>query len=218
MSKQAVIAGATGLVGSKLLALLLNDNYYSKIISVSRAKIGITHPKLIQIITPFENIDKISNKLQGEDIFICLGSTMKKAGTKELFYRYDHDYPLLFAKLCLNNGANHLSLVSALGANSTSLIFYNQVKGKLESAICNLGYNSVAIFRPSLLLGKRKEHRFSEILAQQLFTSLRWLFHGPIKKYRGIESNTVALAMLKIAKNSKNGYEIYESNQIEAIA
>jgi len=215
MSKIALIAGSTGLIGKQLLSLLIGDSSYSQVISVSRRSTGISNSKLIEVITSFDDLNNVAAQLKADDIFICLGSTLKKAGSKELFKRYDYTYPFELAKLCFNNGAKQLSMVSAMGANSESTFFYSRVKGDLETSVINLGYATTNILRPSLLIGEREDERTMESMAQQFYKSLGWVFVGPAKKYKAIDGNIVASAMINIANSNLNGVTIFDSNEIE---
>lgn len=218
MAKQALLAGSTGLIGSHLLSLLLADDTYDHVNSISRRTTGVQNEKLTEIICSFDKMDDVANKLIADDLFICLGSTIKKAGSKEVFERFDFTYPLQLAKIALRNGAKQVSLVSALGADNSSLFFYNRVKGDLESAISKLGFETVNIFRPSILLGEREETRIAENMAQGFYKALGWAFVGPIKKYKAIDGEKVATAMNKIARSSTPGNHIFDSDKISAIA
>ncbi|MDH5474347.1 MAG: NAD-dependent epimerase/dehydratase family protein [Cyclobacteriaceae bacterium] len=218
MTKTALIAGVTGLIGKQLLQLLLVDDGYSKIVSISRRSTGIQHEKLKEVIISFDRMNDVVDKLVADDVFICLGSTMKKAGSKEVFEQFDYTYPFQLATISLENGAKQLSIISALGADSTSSFFYNRVKGELESAIMGLTYETINILRPSLLIGEREEVRTIENIAQKFYKSLGWVFVGSAKKYKAIESETVAMAMLNIAQSNNLGITIYNSDEIAARA
>ena len=163
--KTALIAGATGLTGRQLLTELLASDLYGKVIAFIRDELPI-HPKLIQIKIDGENIGQLDSGSRVDDVFCCLGTTMAKAHTKEKFYYVDFTLPYLLAKNSLQHGAKQFLLVSALGANKQSSIYYNQVKGAIEEAISNIGFETVHIFRPSLLLGPRTEKRSAEDAAK----------------------------------------------------
>ncbi|MDH5368361.1 MAG: NAD-dependent epimerase/dehydratase family protein [Cyclobacteriaceae bacterium] len=218
MVKKALLAGSTGLIGKQLLQLLLKNEMYSVVISLSRRATGIQHKKLKEVIIPFDNLNEVADKLIADDVFICLGSTMKKAGSKEIFERFDYTHPLQIATIALENGANQLSVITALGANSSSNFFYNRVKGDLELAIMDLQYNTINILRPSLLIGEREEIRTIENIAQKFYKSLGWIFVGPVKKYKAIDGETVAKAMQNIAQSNILGVNIFNSDQIAAKA
>jgi uncharacterized protein YbjT (DUF2867 family) len=150
-NKTALIAGSTGLVGNELLNLILNDDYYSKVISVVRNSTGISNAKLKEIKIDFENIENYSSEILGNDIFCCLGTTIKKAGSKENFKKVDLDYPLQIAGAALVNGAQQFFVVSSIGADKNSKAFYTSVKGEMEEDLKKLNYFSLNIFRPSFL-------------------------------------------------------------------
>ncbi|MCU0383024.1 MAG: oxidoreductase, partial [Cyclobacteriaceae bacterium] len=169
----------------------------------AKAEVLLTEYKTLQL-----NIDK----LQADDVFCCLGTTIRKAKTKEAFKEVDYDYPLALARLTLEKGAKHFLLVSALGASARSSVFYNKVKGEIEQAIASLGFESFSILRPSLLLGERSEQRAGEDAAKLFYKIFGLLIP---KKYKGIEARQVAKAMLLIANNGKSGKRIFESDEIQ---
>ena len=206
--KTAFIAGATGLIGRQLLDLLLKDTYYQKIIAVTRKPLDVVSSKLHNVVIDFSQLKSVANELKADDIYCCLGTTIKQAGSKEIFRKVDYEYPTELAKITKLNGANQYLLVSALGADKSSGIFYNQVKGETELAINEVGFGSVHIMRPSLLIGPRKEHRSGEEAAKILYKYLNFLIP---EKYKSIESIKVARAMIALAKQNKAGHFIYES-------
>jgi uncharacterized protein YbjT (DUF2867 family) len=210
MSKVALLAGSTGLIGNQLLELLLADKYYSKIIALSRKPLAITNPKLENIVVEVEQLEK--HQLKADDVFCCLGTTMKQAGSKAAFRKVDFDYPLQLAKVLKTNGAQQFLLVSALGANKKSGIFYNQIKGEIEEAITSVGFRTLHIFRPSLLLGPRKDHRSGEEAAKVFYKIFGFLIP---KKYQGLESIKVARAMQAFAKKEQSGRFVHESNTLQ---
>jgi uncharacterized protein YbjT (DUF2867 family) len=210
MSKVALLAGSTGLIGNQLLELLLADKYYSKIIALSRKPLAITNPKLENIVVEVEQLEK--HQLKADDVFCCLGTTMKQAGSKAAFRKVDFDYPLQLAKVLKTNGAQQFLLVSALGANKKSGIFYNQIKGEIEEAITSVGFRTLHIFRPSLLLGPRKDHRSGEEAAKVFYKIFGFLIP---KKYQGLESIKVARAMQALAKKEISGVFVHESDTLQ---
>lgn len=210
--KTALIAGSTGLVGSHLLQLLLNDDYYDVVKAVSRSPIRTIHPKLENIVLDFDRMKEHHDKLKADDVFCCLGTTIKKVKTKEKFRKVDFDYPLELARLTKAKGAEQYLLISALGADKKSNIFYNQVKGEVEEAISEIIFKSYHIFRPSLLMGDRKESRSGEEAGKVFFKYLGFLVP---KKYRGIDSSKVARAMYAIARQRLQGLHIHESKILQ---
>jgi uncharacterized protein YbjT (DUF2867 family) len=210
MSKVALLAGSTGLIGNQLLELLLTDSHYSKVIALSRKPLAITNPKLENIVLEVEQLE--NHQLKADDVFCCLGTTMKQAGSKTEFRKVDFDYPLQLAKILTANDAQQFFLVSALGANKNSSIFYNQVKGEVEEAITSVGFRALHIFRPSLLLGPRKDQRSGEEAAKVFYKIFSFLIP---KKYQGLESIKVARAMQALASKELTGVFVYESNVLQ---
>jgi len=213
--KTAILAGATGLIGSQLLNNLLANNQYDKIIVLVRKEIPIHSSKLKQIIVDYNNLQFINDHLKCDDVFCCLGTTIKKAGNQDEFLKVDFQYCLNLAIETYKNGASNFYLVTALGANENSKVFYNSVKGKLENAIHHIGFKSFYIFRPSLLLGNRNEFRLGEKIMQVIMEPLSKLMVGSMKKYAAIESNQVAKAMYCFAiSNNKTGTHIISNEQM----
>lgn len=211
--KTALIAGSTGLIGNQLLELLLDDNYYDVVKAISRKPLEINHPKLENIVFEFDRMSEHQDELHADDVFCCLGTTIKKVRTKEKFRQVDFDYPLALARLTKANGAEKFLLVSALGADKNASIFYNQVKGEVEEAIDQVGFKSYHIFRPSLLMGDRKERRSGEDAGKFFFTYFGFLVPA---RYKGIESVKVARAMQKLATQPLPGTHVYESKELQA--
>jgi len=212
MSRTALVAGSTGLIGGQLLTLLLEDTYYSKVIALSRKPLTLTHPKLQNILLEVGELNQHAD-LKADDVFCCLGTTIKQAKTKEAFRKVDFDYPLELAKIIKANGGKQFLLVSALGSNKNSSIFYNRVKGEVEEVIAKVGYDSFHIFKPSLLVGPRKEQRAGEDAAKIFYKIFGFLIP---KKYKEIESIKVARAMLAEAKRNLPGIFVYESDVLQA--
>ncbi|MEM9673443.1 MAG: oxidoreductase [Bacteroidota bacterium] len=216
--RHALVAGATGLIGSELLQQLIHGRYYQSISILSRREVDTSSKRLETIITDY---DKLSEKdiPQGvDDVFCCLGTTMKKAGSKEAFRQVDYDYSLKIAEIAKKKGASQYLLVSAMGADTSSSIFYNQVKGDIEQAIAQLKFPAFHIFRPSVLMGKRNETRVGEKVAQVLMTGISPVMIGGLRKYRPISGKDVASAMLRIAKKELEGRYIFESDKIQTLA
>ncbi len=201
-------------MGGHLLRLLLTSERYSQVISIGRHDLPLIHPKLEQQVVDFENIKSYAATLAVDDVFCCLGTTIKKAGSKEIFYKVDHNYVVQLAQSTAKKGAAQFLVVSAMGADSGSLVFYNKVKGEMERDVQQQPFNAVHIFRPSLLLGEREEQRTGEEFASKVMTPLSKLMIGPLEKYKPIEAETVANAMLAAATLEKPGVNIYPSDKI----
>lgn len=211
MAKVALLAGSTGLIGNQLVELLLKDPYYSKVIAISRRPLSIVHDKLENIVIKIDQLAK-QTQLIADDVFCCLGTTIKQAGSKEAFRKVDFDFPVQLAELLKAKGAKQYLLISALGSNKNSSIFYNKVKGEVEEAISSIGYDCLHIFKPSLLTGPRKEKRAGEDVAKVIYKYLGFLIPT---KYKSIESIKVARAMQALAKEDKTGIFIHESDSMQ---
>jgi|JI9StandDraft_2_1071091.scaffolds.fasta_scaffold86256_2 uncharacterized protein YbjT (DUF2867 family) len=211
MARIALLAGATGLIGNHVLELLLADAAYDKVIALSRKPLVSKHTKLENVLVNIDEWTKVSD-LKVDDVFCCLGTTIKQAKTKAAFRKIDFEYPVEVAKALKQNGATTFLLVSALGADKSSRIFYNQVKGEVEAAVGELVYNATHIFRPSLLLGDRKEQRSGEDAAKVFYKIFGWLIP---QKYKGVEAAKVARAMVAEAKSGKQGLHVYESAALQ---
>lgn len=212
MARTALIAGSTGLVGKDLLNLLLQSDRYQRVIAITRRRMDLQHSKLVQLIADLSTLPSSAEGMVSDDVFCCLGTTMAKAGSREKFYEADYQYPLELAKITHSKGAKQYLIVSAMGANAASGIFYNRVKGEVEGDLQKVGFQSVHIFRPSLLLGERSESRPGESIAQAIFKAVPFLIP---KKYKGVPTSAVAKAMLAEASKDSRGVFIHESDTIQ---
>ncbi len=213
-NKTALVLGASGLIGSLLTDLLLNSPEYSQVTLVLRRKINRSHAKLRQEVIDFDA--PAVDKIKGNDVFCCLGTTIKIAGSKEAFYKVDCTYPYEMARLARQNGASQFLLVTAMGADLKSFIFYNRVKGEVEEKIASLGFPTFCIFRPSLLLGARKEFRMGEKIGGAIAKIFSGLMIGGLKKYQPIEASKVATAMMLTASRKLKGKHVFESDKLQA--
>jgi len=211
---KTLIAGATGLIGKQLLINLLMDNHVTKVIALVRTHTGQRHPKLEELVVDFNALNDYQHDLAADTVFCCLGTTIKKAGNEENYRMVDYQYPLHLAELTLQNGASQFNIVTALGANPRSFFFYNRLKGEVEDAISKLTFENINIFRPSLLVGNRKEERKGEKLSIAISKFLNPLMFGPLKKYKSIQAKDVADTMLKISLENRSGIHIFESDKI----
>ncbi len=217
MAKTAILLGASGLIGSHLLERLLKSEKYSKLTIFVRKKLP-EHPKLNQVITSFETLDYLSEVIDAEVIFCCLGSTKRKTPNQKDYRYVDYDIPLFFAQAGQKNGTRDYHLISAMGANATSLNFYSKMKGELEHSLKALRYQSLHIYRPSLLKGERSEERTMERFAIQVMKLADPLLFGPLKKYRSIDGKDVASAMFNESNKNKKGIFVHNSEQIKKLA
>lgn len=211
----AVIAGSTGLVGAELLTMLLESEKYDKVYSLVRKPTGKQNPKLTELLVDFDELkNSLSSITVVNDVYCCLGTTMKVARSKEAFRKVEFLYPLFLAEWAVEKKANQFLMISAMGANPKSSIYYNRIKGEIENEISALPISSIAFFRPSLLFGYRKEKRIGEKIAVTIFKALSFLFVGLLKNYKGIEASQVAKAMIERAFKQKTGKEIILSGQM----
>ncbi len=210
--KTALVAGSTGLIGNQLIGLLLDDPSYQTVIAISRKPLDIQHPKLKTVIADLSTLHDHQEQLVADEVYCCLGTTIKVAGSKEAFRAVDFDYPLALAKLTYAKGAKSFALVSSLGASPDSFIFYNKVKGEIENAIDDIGFDRFHIFQPSLLLGDRNEKRTGEDSAKTAYKLLGFLLP---KKYQAIESIKVARAMIHFSHEKIPGRFIHQSDVIQ---
>jgi uncharacterized protein YbjT (DUF2867 family) len=213
----ALIAGATGLIGSELAQLLRASSYYQKIYLLVRREVATEDEKIEPLVLDYDEF-KAEDLPRVQDVYCCLGTTMKNAGSKAAFRKVDYHYPLKLAELCRKNGAEQYMLVSSMGANKDSRFFYNQVKGETEEALAGVGYPALHIFRPSILLGDRKEKRTGEKIAQNVMKMVSPLMVSKLRNYRPIYGKTVAEAMLVAAQQKRQGPHLFESAQIEVLA
>jgi uncharacterized protein YbjT (DUF2867 family) len=210
-SRSALLVGATGLIGSFLLQRLLDSERYSRVVVWARRDIGRTHPKLVVEVVDFDKLEE--RRVQAEDVFCCLGTTIKVAGSQEAFRRVDYEYPVATAKAAAKGGAKRFLVVSALGANPTSGVFYSRVKGEMQAAVKAAGIPKVYIFQPSMLSGRQEKKRFWEDVATAVGAVI-----GPLLgKYRPIHGDIVAAAMLRAAERDLPA-ATFESDGIRRLA
>lgn len=215
MAKKALLVGATGLVGAELLNILLEDKHYEEVRVLSRRPLSESAAKLQVKTIDFEHLSQVESVFfEVDEVFCCLGITLRKAGSKANAYRVEHDYPLELAQKSRQAGAKQFIIVSSLGANAESSNYYFRTKGVLEKALQTLGFPSLHILRPSLLLGPRREVRLAEDFAKVM--NHAFSFFIPLR-YRGIQARTVAKFMQLIAKKERQGSFIYESDLIRRI-
>lgn len=203
----ALVAGATGLVGSEILKLLVNDDRIGEVRALVRRPLRDKPARVTECIIDFDHLENHPDWFKVDLVFSALGTTIGKAGSQTAFRRVDFEYALAVAKAARVAGARHFLLVSALGANPRSLFFYNRVKGELEDAVLALGYPSVTVARPSLLLGERRERRFGEELAKRF----AWLYPSP---WAPVRAKQVASALLRAAHEDRPGVHILDNKHL----
>lgn len=215
--RNALIAGATGLVGNHLLQQLLADDQYDKIVVIARKPLYTKHTSLMWQLVDFNNLESLKTDFLIDDVFCALGTTIKTAGSQDAFYKVDFTYVVNLGKWSEAHGVKRFLIVSAMGANPKSGIFYNRVKGEMESAVSKLGIAQIQVFRPSLLMGNRSEKRGGEKFAQIMMGGLGFLFAGPLLKYKAIHADVVAKAMINAAKQDRDGFTVYESGVMQGM-
>lgn len=213
--KSAIVFGATGLVGSAVVNELLSDDRYDMIKIFVRREPGISHEKIDVRIVDVANVNNYASELTGDDLFICLGTTIKKAGSVKAMEVADRDVPAAIARAARDNGVSSVAVVSSIGADSLSRSYYLRIKGEMEMEIAGTGFDRTIIVRPSILLGKRNEFRFGEEAGRVVMKGLKYLLIGRLRKYRGIEARDVAKGMIRLINvQPKPEAIVFESDEL----
>jgi uncharacterized protein YbjT (DUF2867 family) len=217
---EAWIFGATGLVGQALVGELCARPEATSVTAFVRRAEGRAEPRLEERVVAFDRLDLELAGRTATHVFCCLGTTMAKAGSERAFRKVDFDYPLTIGRAALAAGAKKLLVVTAVGADPGSRIFYNRVKGELERALEALGLPELHLFRPSLILGDRSERRVGEKIAMVAARPVGALLVGQLKKYRPIAAIDIARAMVEVALSSEPAQpvNVYEFDRLEALA
>lgn len=218
MSNKVIVAGASGLIGSKLLNILLLEPAYNEVLILVRKKLAVTDKKLLQLVVDFDALDQHAAAISGHAVFCCLGSTKKKTPDLAVYRKIDHDYPLKLAQLAARSSVEQYHLVSALGADKESSNFYTRMKGETEEAIRTAGLKCLHIYQPSILTGDRKESRPMEKFAIGWMKIIDPLLIGSLKKYRSIPANTVGQAMYNESIKKQEGVFVHTSDKIKLLA
>ena len=213
-TRTALLLGATGLVGGHVLQFLAKDGRWSRVVTLGRRALEPVASKHVHHVIDFDNMDLYAEHFAGDDVFCCLGATIKKAGSREAFRRVDFDYPVEAAFLAHAQGATQYLLVSSLGANPKSPIFYSRSKGEVEDVLRGVGFASLAIFRPSLLTGDREEYRRSEAIWAIGLALAKPFLIGPFRKYRATPAEALARVMVDVAAERPHGPAVYEADAI----
>ncbi len=215
MNLTANVIGATGLVGKQLVSQLLENEHFGKVLIFVRRDSGLSHPKLEQLIVDFADEKTWAKKLTGDVLFSALGTTLKQAGSKENQYEVDFTFNLNFAQKAKASGIENYVLVSSIGANSKSALFYTRIKGELDDTVANLGFENLTILRPSYLSGERDEKRWMEELSLPVVGFVTKLI---LKKYRPISGETVAKAMINGVLKPHPEKTIWEADEVFELA
>ena len=218
MAYKAIIAGASGLIGSKLLPLLLQHTDYDEVLVLVRKQLPLTHKKLVQAVIDFDKLDDYSSMLTGRAVFCCLGTTQKQTPDRKQYYKIDHDYPVQLARIAKANGVPHFHLISAIGANAASSNFYLKMKGETERDVMAADVKSLHIYQPSFLKGRTDGSRPAENFINGFMNLINPLLISDLKKYKSIKSETVAQAMVNQSLNAQAGVFIYPTDKIKKLA
>jgi uncharacterized protein YbjT (DUF2867 family) len=218
VARTALVAGASGLVGNHVLRTLLEDRGYDRVTALSRRELPLAHAKLTQRLVDFEHLAQLADFPRVHDVFCCLGTTIKQAGSADAFRKVDLTYVVELGRVAARHRASQFLVVTAVGADPNARVFYSRVKGETEAAVRRLPFDGIHIFRPSFLLGARPERRRGEWLAALLTPLVSWALVGPLARYRPIPASTVAQAMVRVAREAAGGAHVYESDAIRRLA
>ncbi len=219
MSRTALVLGASGLIGGHLLDRLLDESAYDHVTTLGRRPLGRSHPKLTDAVVDFDRLAGDASRFEDvDDLFCCLGTTRKAAGSDEAFRRVDFTIPLDAARLAAERGVRQVLVVSSLGADPAASTLYLRTKGELEARLRVFPLERLQIFRPSLLTGERTEARSGEALAEKVLGVLSFALRGPLAKLKPIAAEMVAAAMVQVALGPLDGTNVFESEQIRAQA
>lgn len=217
MKKSAIILGATGLTGNILLQKLIEDDRYDSIKLFSRSKIEGLPKKVTQFTGNLLKLDQFKADFIADEVFCCIGTTAKKTPNKTLYKQIDYGIPATSAKLSKENNIQTFLVISAMGANKNSNVFYNKTKGEMEHDVLQQHIKNTFILRPSLIGGERKERRILEEIGLVVFKIIQPLFIGPLKKYKIINAQSIAQAMIVLANTKNHNEEIITSEHINKL-
>jgi uncharacterized protein YbjT (DUF2867 family) len=211
--RTALVFGASGMVGNYLVRQLLENPAYSKVDIFVRNPAGHFHPKLREHQVDFGRLGDYAELIKGDDLFVCLGSTIRKAGSVARFGEIDRDLPVKIARMAHENGVGGIAVISSLGADSSSRNYYLRIKGEMEAGVQNIPFDRIVIARPSMLFGTRKSFRLGESVGKIFMKAIGFLLVGQARKYRGIDGRTVAAAMISLIQLP--GRKIYQSDELQ---
>ena len=218
MPKTAIILGATGLTGGMLLQQLLEDDRYGKIKLFSRNSVEKKHPKIEEHLIDLFKLEEHKDKFTANEVFCCVGTTKKKTPDHNTYTKIDRGIPVTAARLCKANNIDTFLVVSALGANPKSRVFYNRIKGKMEKEVLEQEIKNTYILQPSLITGERKESRSFEKVGKVMLNFINPFFLGTLRKYKSISAESIARAMVAIANKPELDVERIPSDEIKNIA
>jgi len=214
MQKNILLIGASGLIGSELVQLLLRDDKIKTVKVFVRKSLAITDQKLREILVDFEHLEDFKHEFQGDALFCCIGTTRKKTPDLEAYKAIDYGIVLAAATLARSNQVPQVHLVSAIGANISSNIFYNRLKGEIEKDLLKLDFPTIVIYQPAMLIGKRNESRPAEFIAQKLMPFFDVFLLGKAQKYHSIEAKKVAESMLDNLHKPQKGASVFQYDKM----
>jgi len=197
-----------------VLRVLLGDKAYERVTTFGRRELPLTNRKLAQRVIDFERLAEVSDFPRVHDVFCCLGTTRRQAGSPAAFRQVDFTYVLELARVAARHRASQFLLVSAVGADPHARVFYSRVKGEVEEAVKRVSFDAIYIFRPSLITGRRAAGRPAEAIATFLSPLVSWAFLGPLRAFRPVRAQTVARAMVQAASSGARGVQVYQSDAI----
>jgi len=214
MQKNVLLIGASGLIGSELVQLLLRDDKIKSVKVFVRKTLAIKDQKLIELLVDFDCLEDFKHEFQGDALFCCIGTTRKKTPDLAAYKAIDYGIILAAATLARSNQVPQVHLVSAIGANISSKIFYNRLKGEIEKDVLKLDFPTTVIYQPAMLIGKRSESRPAEFIAQKLMPFFDVFLLGKARKYHSIEAKKVAESMLDNFHKPKKGASVFQYDKM----
>lgn len=216
-NKTAIVLGSTGLTGGFVTNLLLEDDRYSKVLVFSRKELNIEHPKLEVVICDLLQLEQQKEKFIADEVHVCIGTTNSKTPKKDLYRAIDYGIPVTAADLCKQNNIPTICIMSSIGADSSSSVFYTKTKGEMEEAVLSKSIKNTYLLRPGMILGPRTEQRIGESIGKFIIKLIEPLLIGKLKKYRGIQSETIAKAMIHVANVHSKKAGVFESIEIQEL-
>ena len=218
MALNVILAGASGEVGKRILEELIANNLVTSVHLINRSLHPVQHPKVIQHQVNFEQLNTIENAPNFDLAYCCLGTTIKKAGSKTAFEKVDLHYVCQFAQLVKQHNCPTFAVISSIGAHPNKGGFYLETKGRMEESLRKMNWPSLYLFRPSLLIGKRQEFRLGEHLGALLGKLISPILQGTFHKYKPIEMDLVANAMASLTASAELGVTVVEGKDILNLA
>ncbi len=204
-----MVVGASGLIGGLCMTRLLEEAEVKQVTALTRRPLERHHAKLVEHLIQFDRLSEYRELFDVDTLFCCLGTTIKAAGSQDAFEKVDYGYVKKIAELASAMDVRQFLLISAVGADTHSPVFYSRIKGRTEEAVRQLPFHCVHILRPSMLLGSRTEPRMSEEMLKPLAKIMMPLFIGPVRRLRPVQAERVATMMVELAKGNDSGAHIH---------